>query len=125
MATLHAGGNDLANDIDIETIAGNLGYVGLELKSRGVKHVAISGMCPRKDLKDEIPKLNNAIKGLCRTYNLDYIDNTNIKYRYKDGDGYFRSHLSYDRVHLNYDGVEILESNYISYLRNLKAENEE
>ena len=125
VAILHAGGNDLANNINEEVIVENLAYLGCVFKSKGAKHIAISSMCPRINLKDEIPSLNRALSTMCKTYGYDFIDNSNIKYRYRANDGYYKSHLSYDRIHLNYDGVEILNSNFISYLKNLKVDNEE
>jgi len=106
-AILHAGGNDLANHDNIGDICDNLAYLGLELKDRGVKTIAISGMTPRKNLKTDIPLLNYELKKMCKTYGYDYINNNNIT---------FKEHLSNDQVHLNYDGVKILQGNYISYL---------
>ena len=116
IAILYAGGNDLANKIEIETIVDNLAYLGLEMKDRGVKKIAISGMCPRKDLMHLIPALNKELKGMCRHYGYDFISNSNFSYEYD---------LCYDKVHLNYDGVAILENNFIKYLRGLSLGNEE
>lgn len=112
-AILHVGGNDLANKSDQQEVIENLEYLGCELKARGVKRIAISGLTPRKNLRKEILTLNRALATMCRNYGYDYIDNGNIWYRH---------HLAYDNIHLNYDGVEILESNYIEYLRNVGSE---
>jgi len=113
VAILHVGGNDLANKIKPVEIAENLAYLGCELIKRGVKRIAVSGMTPRKNLKDAIAKLNRELISMCRTYDYDYIDNSNI---------WFRHHLANDQVHLNYDGVEILESNFIDYLSYVEVE---
>ena len=76
-------------------------------------------------MKDSIPKLNQLFKQMCAANKFDFIDNSNIRYNYKDSEGYYNSHLSYDKIHLNYDGVEILENNYIRYLKGLKLGTEE
>ena len=114
VAILHAGGNDLANGEKIDDIADNLAYLGIELKDRGVKRIAISGMTPRKDLKQQITDLNAELKNMCKNYNYDFINNNNIIYK---------NHLSYDQIHLNYKGVSILQGNYISYLKRTKMDN--
>jgi hypothetical protein len=116
IAILHCGGNDIANGLEIDEVVENVAYLGRELKNRGVKKVAVSGMIPRINLKEEIPKLNNALKDMCQKEGMDYISNKNI---------YYRWHLSKDKVHLNFDGVEILERNFIHYLKGLKLGNEE
>ena len=90
-----------------------MSFLACELKARGVRKIAISGMCPRKNLRNEIPALNKALRGMSKDFNFDFIDNSNINYRYN---------LSYDKIHLNYEGVEILESNFIEYLRNVEFE---
>ena len=113
VAILHAGGNDLANKISTSEITENLAYLGCELINRGVKRIAISGMTPRRGMKAEIASLNKELASMCRTYGYDFIDNSNIWYKY---------HISWDNVHLNYEGVEILESNYIHYLSNVEYE---
>ena len=110
IAILHAGGNDLANGESIGNIVDNLAYLGLELKNSGSKTIAISGMVPRTDLKNEIPELNRELKKMCQIYGYDYINNNNIFYNW---------HLSDDLVHLNFKGVKVLQSNYISYLKNV------
>ena len=112
-AILHVGGNDLANSAEQQEVIENLEYLGCELKARGVKRIAISGLTPRKNLRKEILTLNKALATMCSNYGYDFIDNSNIWYRY---------HLAYDNIHLNYEGVEILESNYIEYLRNVGRE---
>ena len=113
VAILHAGGNDLANKISGDEITENLAFLGCELLNRGVKRIAISGMTPRKGMKNEITDLNKQLVSMCRTYGYDYIDNSNI---------WFSRHLAWDNVHLNYDGVEILESNFIDYLNDVDLE---
>ena len=120
---IHAGGNDVANDMALNDIIEDTAYLGHQLQERGVCKIAISGMTPRKGMKESIPKLNNLFRKMCITNGFDFIDNSNIKYGYVDYDGEFRSHLSFDRIHLNYDGVEILENNFIHYLKNLKLGN--
>ena len=125
VAILHVGGNDVANKIDVEQITENIAYLGLEVKQRGASKVAISGMTPRIGLRKEIPQLNTSLKTMCKTYGFDFIDNTNIKFKYMGWDGEPKSHLSGDQVHLNYSGVEILEGNYICYLRSLKGGDQE
>jgi len=124
VAILHVGGNDLANSIEVDTIAENIAYLGLQIKERGVKRVAISGMTPRKNLIKEIPLLNKTLQTMCKTYGFDFIDNGNIKFGYKGWDGQPKSHLSADRIHLNYSGVELLEDNFIYYLKDLKIVDE-
>jgi len=125
VAIIHAGGNDVANGITLEHIIADTSYLGQELLARGVSRIAISGMTPRVDMKDSIPKLNQLFKKMCATNKFDFIDNSNIRYSFKDPEGYYKSHLSYDKIHLNYEGVEILESNYIRYLKGLKLGTEE
>jgi len=124
VAILHVGGNDLANRMEPDEIADNIAYLGLQMKERGIQRVAISGMTPRKNLMKEIPILNEALKSMCKTYGFDFIDNANIKFGYRGWDGQPKSHLSGDRIHLNYSGVELLEDNYIYYLRDLKIVDE-
>ena len=121
VAILHVGGNDLANKIETDEIAENIAYLGLQMKERGVKRIAISGMTPRKNLIKEIPQLNKALQSICKTYDFDFIDNSNIKFGFRGWDGQPKSHLSVDRIHLNYSGVELLEDNYIYYLKDLKV----
>ena len=61
-----------------------------------------------------------------KTYVFDYIDNSNIKYSFKGHRSTLQSHLTKsDFIHLSYAGVELLESNYISYLSNLNNGGEE
>jgi len=125
VAIIHAGGNDVANAIPLKNIVEDASHLGHELLSRGVSKIAISGMTARLDMKDSIPKLNQLFKQMCAANKFDFIDNSNIRYSYKDPEGYYNSHLSYDKIHLNYDGVEILENNYIRYLKGLKLGTEE
>ena len=124
VAILHVGGNDLADHKEPGDIADNIAYLGLQMKDRGVKRIAISGMTPRKNLMKEIPLLNEALQSMCKTYGFDYINNSNIKFGYRGWDGQPKSHLSVDRIHLDYSGVELLEDNYIYYLRDLKIVDE-
>ena len=113
VAILHAGGNDLANGDQIDDIVDHLSYLAVELKHRGVKRIAISAMVPRKDLKEDIPKLNAVLKAMCHTNGYDFINNSNIIYKYN---------LSDDKVHLNYKGVQLLQGNFISYLKRVGNE---
>ena len=113
---IHAGGNDLAYGTTADEAADNIAYLGLELIDRGVKNIAVSSMTPRYMLKNEIDNFNRLLKGMCHTYNFDYIGHKNISYN---------KHVCQDGVHLNYDGVEILSNNYASYLKNLNLGNEE
>ena len=124
VAILHVGGNDLANHLEVDEIADNIAYLGLQMIERGVKTIAVSGMTPRKNLIKEIPMLNKALQSMCNTYGFDFINNSNIKFGYKGWDGQPKSHLSWDRIHLNHSGVELLEDNYIYYLRDLKIVDE-
>ena len=112
---IYAGGNDIANKLSINDTVENIAYLAQELKHRGVQHIAISSIVPRIDLKKDIPKLNEAIKKLCRIEGYHFINNHNI---------YYYWHLAKDKIHLNYEGVEILEENFASYLRNLKLDEE-
>ena len=114
---IHAGGNDVANDIDVSEVADNLAYLALELKDRGVKKIALSSQTPRVNCKDKITKLNKAISNVCRTYKLDHIDNSNIKYSFRGRNGQEESHLTdSDFIHLNFEGIKILQNNYKKYL---------
>ena len=113
---IHGGGNDLAYGTTADEAADNIAYLGLELIDRGVKNIAISSMTPRYMLKNEINNFNRLIKGMCRTYDFDYIEHKNISYN---------KHVCQDGVHLNYDGVEILSENFASYLKDLSLGNEE
>jgi len=115
-AIIHAGGNDLSYGISAEDAVDNLAYLGCELKDRGVKRVAISGMVPRYKMKSQISNLNSLLRGMCKTYGFDYICNENI---------YYYNHICYDGVHLNYDGVGILANNYSYYLKHLNLGDEE
>ena len=116
VAIIHAGGNDLANKVPCKDIADNLAYLGCELQDRGVKRIAISGMAPRIGLKKKISELNMELKGMCKTYKFDFINNSNI---------YYNWHMANDSVHLNYDGVDVLASNYAHYLKGIKLGNED
>ena len=91
-------------------------YLADELKHRGVQKIAISSMIPRIDLKDEIPRLNESLKDLCKKKGYALINNSNISYKW---------HLAEDKVHLNYKGVKLLERNYIAYLKNASVGNKE
>ena len=113
---IHGGGNDLAYGTTADEAADNIAYLGLELIDRGVKNIAISSMTPRYMLKNEINNFNRLIKGMCRTYDFDYIEHKNISYN---------KHVCQDGVHLNYDGVEILSENFASYLKDFSLGNEE
>ena len=114
---IHAGGNDVANDMDVSEVADNLAYLALELKDRGVKKIALSSQTQRVNCKDKITKLNKAISNVCRTYKLDLIDNSNIKYSFRGKNGEERSHLTdSDYIHLNFEGIKILENNFKKYL---------
>ena len=53
---------------------------------------------------------------MCKFHNFHFIDNSNI---------YFFDHVCEDGIHLNYDGVDMLSSNYSSYLKNVKLRGEE
>ena len=79
-----------------------------------MKRIAISSMIPRLDMKTEIPELNNELKTMCRNKGFDFISNGNIFYNW---------HLCKDKVHLNYDGVEVLERNFVRYLKSLNLGN--
>ena len=114
-AILHAGSNDIARGLDIKEIVSMTAWMGCELEHMGVKRIAVSAMTPRKDMKDDVPKANKLLKEMCRDYHFDFIDNSNISYKY---------HMAYDQIHLNYEGVEILELNYISYLKSQQLEYE-
>ena len=81
-AVIHCGGNDLANNISVNTTVDDIDYLGRELLNRGVKRVAISGMVPRIDLRQEIPELNKELKKMCQAKGYDYISNTNIYYNW-------------------------------------------
>ena len=105
---IHCGGNDLANDMPINEITNNIEYLGKELKHRGVKRIAVSGMVPRIYMQKDIPSLNLAFKKMCSQNGYDFIDNSNISYHW---------HLSDDCIHLNYDGVKLLERNFANYLK--------
>jgi len=113
---IHASGNDLAYGTTADEAADNIAYLGLELIERGVKNIAVSSMTPRYKLKNEIENFNKLLKGMCRTYNFDYIGHKNISYN---------KHVCQDGVHLNFDGVEILSNNFASYLKDLTLGNEE
>jgi len=113
---IHAGGNDLAYGTTADEAVDNIAYLGLELMDRGVKNIAVSSMTPRYMLKNEINSFNRLLKGMCRTYNFDYIGHQNVS---------FNKHVCQDGVHLNYDGVEILSANYASYLKHLTLGYEE
>ena len=115
-AIIHCGGNDLAYGISADEAVDNIAYLGCELKDRGVKRVAISGMVPRYMMRNQINNLNSLLKGMCKTYGFDYISNDNI---------YYYKHICFDGVHLNYDGVGILTNNYSNYLKHLKLGDEE
>ena len=112
IAIVHGGGNDLANGVSIGNTVDNLAYLGLELMDSGVKQIVISSMVARKDLKEEIPRLNKELKKMCKIYGYHFINNNNIIYKY---------HVSDDKIHLNYKGVSLLQSNYISFLKGTKV----
>ena len=112
-AIIHAGGNDLAYGTSAEEAVDNIAYLGCELKDRGVKNIAISAMVPRYRLKNDIKHINVLLKGMCKSYQFDFISHHNI---------FYNNHICQDGVHLNYDGVGVLQSNYARYLRKLGNE---
>ena len=103
--------------MDVSEVADNLAYLALELKDRVVKKISLSSQIQRVNCKDKITKLNKAISNVCRTYKLDLIDNSNIKYSFRGKNGEERSHLTdSDYIHLNFEGIKILENNFKKYL---------
>ena len=110
---LHGGGNNLANGDKIETIIDAYTKLALKLKSKGITNIAISGVTGRDNLKNEIPKLNQALRDMCKKFDLNYINNSFITFRY---------HLCWDKIHLNFDGVDQMEKNFSKYLREMYEE---
>ena len=83
---IHAGSNDIANNMSNDDITDNLAYLGCELLDRGVKNIAISGMVPRWKMRSKIPELNKKLKSMCKTYRFAFIDNDNIYYNHHMSD---------------------------------------
>ena len=105
---IHGGGNDLADGMEVEEITAQMEALCKDLKVKGITNISISGITPRYLLRTEVPKLNNALRAMCKKNGFDYISNSFVTYNY---------HLAWDKVHLNYDGVDQLESNISKYLR--------
>ena len=91
----------------VEDITAQMEELCKKLKTKGIKNISVSGITPRYLLKTEVPKLNNALREMCKKNGFDYISNSFITYNY---------HLVWDKIHLNYDGVDQLESNFSKYL---------
>lgn len=109
---IHVGGNDLPtsreNPIPPVKIANQIIETALICKKFEVQNILISGVTTRRAhfLQQRCNELNNILKGLCKSHNLIYIDNSAIKVE----------HL-YDGVHLNDDGTKILADNYLNHLK--------
>ena len=67
--------------------------------------VFISGLVPRADQwHNKAMAVNQFLIQLCRSKNLDYIDNTNIS---------IENHLNRSRIQLNREGTRILANNFL------------
>ena len=110
-AIIHAGSNDLFQNIRGDDIVQNIANLGAEMKEKGVQNIAISGLTPIKSLKWQMLDLNHRLKQMCAATGFTFIDNGNIN---------FFDHVCWDKTHLNFEGVNVLEGNFARYLKNLE-----
>ena len=110
-AIIHAGSNDLFQNIRGDDIVQNIAHLGAEMKEKGVQNIAISGLTPIKSLKWQMLDLNHRLKQMCAATGFTFIDNGNIN---------FFDHVCWDKTHLNFEGVNVLEGNFARYLKNLE-----
>ena len=102
---MHAGTNDLTNDID--TVS-NLGKIANYLKKTSPKTKFIVSTVITRDDRKGLPKkvitLNNAIKSFCVQNNIEVIDNNNMD----------MTNLGQKKLHLNRKGNGSLAKNFIN-----------
>ena len=75
IAIVHVGSNDLANNVPQKQIIENIRKIVQTLRNAGTKHIFISGLIGRKNLKREIYDLNSELKAICKREQLMFIDN--------------------------------------------------
>ena len=113
IAILHAGSNNLGKGETIHSITDDLTLAITQLRNNGVKNIALSGVTPRAG--HEVDGLNKRIKEVCKDFRIGFIDNSNILYQ---------NHVSKDCLHLNSKGVDILQNNFIRWVKSVQLEKE-
>ena len=107
---IHAGTNDITRKSD--TIPNLQAIVNRIKKKSSNTKIAISSLITRKDrrnIENEVVKLNNELKAFCDENLLDYIDNENID----------ESCLGIKKLHLNRKGNAYLAKNIINYTKSV------
>ena len=110
---MHAATNDLTKNAD--TIANYQWIINKIKRKSSYTKIALSSVIIRKDTGRDIEKkvgeLNVKLKSLCEVNLIDFIDN----------DGIDESCLGGGKLHLNNKGSSILASNFIKYVKSVKA----
>ena len=116
---LIAGGNDIPNtrhlnNEELEEIADHLIRGGRNCKENyGVTNVVISNILPRSNSFFQCNRhlLNQILKRRCSEENFIFMENVNI---------ILRNHVGFDGVHLNAEGSDLLKTNLLNVLSNMK-----
>lgn len=111
---IHAGTNDIVDGNCVNIVrplelSKNIIEIGKLCKDFGVKHIAISGILPRKDVESQkiIDEVNSSLDSMCQFYNFTFLNpvhNINNKFLAPDG------------THLSDIGTRFLGDNIIDYL---------
>ena len=75
-------------------------------KKGGIKQIFVSSLICRPEFQKEVDEMNKLLKYYAGIYGFVFIDNSDIH----------DEHLWRDKVHLNNKDINLLATNYISYL---------
>ena len=107
---LHVGTNSLGTNKPAEDIANEINDLAVDLRN-GENEVVVSAIIPRGDdlaLNEKGKVVNQELKALCETNDLDFIDHQNIDET---------KHLNGSALHLNRMGTALLANNFTKYLK--------
>ena len=107
---LHVGTNSLGTNKPAEDIANEINDLAVDLRN-GENEVVVSAIIPRGDdlaLNEKGKVVNQELKALCETNDLDFIDHQNIDET---------KHLNGSALHLNRMGTVLLANNFTKYLK--------
>ena len=104
---LHVGTNDLSSDNSTERVGKSIADLAKNLFHENRK-VTISGIIPRNDEWNNSELVNNRLKEMCKSANIDFIDNSKNFNRKK--------HLNNSKLHLNDKGSYKLSNILVNYI---------
>ena len=110
LIVLHAGTNNLRDEVPARTIADNVMKLALEMKNEA-NDVMVSGLIVRSDdenLNQKLLQVNKVLDEECKRYDLCFINHDNIS---------ATQHLNGGGLHLNYQGTSLLASNFIDHIK--------